>query len=380
MKWLFFVSVSLVGYTYLGYPLWLWVRSRWHPRPVQTGPYSGPISIVMVVRNEAAVLEGKLRNLMQLNYPAGPPEIIVVSDGSTDRTKDVLSEFALAAGVRAILNQRPRGKAAGLNDAVRAAGGDLVIFMDARQEIEFDAVRLLAENFADPTIGCASGELMLGNLRSEATAAGMGLYWSIEKKLRELEALSGSMIGATGALYAVRRSLLVDLPEETILDDVFIPMHTLRQGKRAIFDSQARAWDVPDQGTQREFARKVRTLSGNYQLLQLAPWLLTRSNPALFEFVSHKLMRLLVPFALGASLFASFLIPGPLYRVALVLQLLFYGLGVWRLVGPKHGPVARVADAALTFIVLNTAAVVAFANFVTGREIAWANLPGSGDR
>jgi biofilm PGA synthesis N-glycosyltransferase PgaC len=379
MKWLFFVSVSLVGYTYLGYPLWLWVRSRWHPRPVQAGPYSGSISIVMVVRNEAAVLEGKLRNLIQLNYPAGRPEIIVVSDGSTDRTNNILSEFAVAAGVRAILHQRPRGKAAGLNDAVRAARGDLVIFMDARQEIEFDAVRLLVENFADPTIGCASGELMLGNLRSE-DAAGMGLYWRIEKKIRELEALSGSMIGATGALYAVRRSLLVDLPEETILDDVFIPMHTLRQGMRAIFDSRARAWDVPDQGTQREFGRKVRTLSGNYQLLQLAPWLLTRANPELFEFVSHKLMRLLVPFALGAALFASFLIPGLLYRVALVLQLSFYGLGVWRLVGPKHGPVARVADAALTLIVLNTAAVVAFANFVTGREIAWANSSGSGDR
>jgi biofilm PGA synthesis N-glycosyltransferase PgaC len=379
MKWLFFVSVSLVGYTYLGYPLWLWVRSRWRPRPVQTGPYSGPISIVMVVRNEAAVLEAKLRNLMELNYPAGRPEIIVVSDGSTDRTNNILSEFALAGGVQAILKQRSRGKAAGLNDAMRAARGDLVIFMDARQEIELDAVRLLAENFSDPTIGCASGELMLGKLRSE-DAAGMGLYWSIEKKIRELEALSGSMIGATGALYAVRRSLLVDLPEETILDDVFIPMHTLRQGMRAIFDSRARAWDVPDQGTQREFGRKVRTLSGNYQLLQLAPWLLTRANPELFEFVSHKLMRLLVPFALGAALFASFLIPGPLYRVALVLQLSFYGLGVWRLVGPKHGPVARVADAALTLIVLNTAAVVAFANFVTGREIAWANSSGSGDR
>jgi biofilm PGA synthesis N-glycosyltransferase PgaC len=372
MNWVFWVSAAFVIYTYLGYPAWLWVRGHWRPRSVRRDPYSGAISMVMVVRNEAAVLEGKLRNLMKLNDPAGWTEIIVVSDGSTDRTNDILSEFAQATGLRTILNERPRGKAAGLNDAMRAARGDLVIFMDARQEVELDAVRLLAEDFADPTIGCASGELMLGNLRSEADAAGMGLYWKVEKKIRELEALSGSTIGATGALYGVRRSLLVDLPEETILDDVFIPMHVLRQGMRTILDSRARVWDVPDQGGQREFARKVRTLSGVYQLIQLAPWLLTRSNPARFEFVSHKLMRLFVPFALGALLAGSFLIPGPLYRVALVLQLLFYGLGVWRLLGPGKGPVARVADAALTFIILNTAALVAFANFVTGREIAWA--------
>jgi biofilm PGA synthesis N-glycosyltransferase PgaC len=372
MKWLFWGSVAFVGYTYLGYPTWLWVRSRWHPRPVRRGFYSRPISIVMVVRNEAAVLEGKLRNLMHLNYAGNRPEIIVVSDGSTDRTNDILAKFAPVSGIQAILNAHPRGKAAGLNDAISAARGDLVVFMDARQEIESDAVRLLTENFADPTIGCASGALMLGNLRTEADAAGIGWYWRIEKQIRESEALSGSMIGATGALYAVRRSLLVPLPEETILDDVLIPMHALRQGTRAIFDSRARVWDVPDQGTKREFARKVRTLSGNYQLLQLAPWLLTGANPVRFQFVSHKLLRLLVPFALGPLLIASFLTPGPLYRISLVMQVFFYSLGIWRLFGPVPSPVARGADVAHTFILLNTAAIVAFANFVTGRGIAWA--------
>lgn len=371
MKWIFWAAVALVAYTYLGYPIWLWVRSKWCPRPVIRGPYLGRISVVMVVLNEAAVLERKLRNLMQLNYPPDCSEMIVVSDGSTDGTNPILSEFAQVAALRTIFKLQPHGKAAGLNDAIHAAHGDVVVFMDARQEIETDAVRLLVENFADSTIGCASGELMLGNLGSQEDATGTGLYWRVEKKIRQMESLSGSVIGATGALYAVRRSLLIDLPEGTILDDLFVPMHVLRQGMRAIFDSRARAWDVPDQGRQWEFARKVRTLSGNYQLLQLAPWLLTSSNPARFEFVSHKLMRLLVPFALVASLITSLLIPGVLYRAALVLQVSFYGLGVWRLAFPRHSRVARVADAALTFILLNTAALVAFANFIGRRSVAW---------
>src|SRR5207247_9241227 len=142
------------------------------------------------------------------------------------------------------------------------------------------------EDFAVPAVGCVSGELMLGEPDSGESAQGMGLYWRIEKQIREMESASGSVIGATGAIYAVRRSLLAPIPPETILDDVYIPMNVVRQGSRVIFDPRARAWDLPHLGTGREFARKVRTLSGNYQLLQLAPWMLTSANPVRFEFVS----------------------------------------------------------------------------------------------
>jgi cellulose synthase/poly-beta-1,6-N-acetylglucosamine synthase-like glycosyltransferase len=372
MKWVFWLSLVLVGYSYLGYPAWLWLRGRIRPRPVRTGPYDGSITVVMVVRNESSVLEAKVRNLIHLNHSADRPEIIVVSDGSIDRTNQILSGLEATGNLRAIYRQEPRGKAAGLNEAMRAAHGEVVVFMDARQEIEPDAVRLLAENFADPAVGCASGELILGNLGAQEHDAGMGLYWKVEKVIRQMESFSGSVVGATGALYAVRRSLLVSVPEETILDDVFIPMHVLRQGARVVFDSRARAWDVADQGREREFSRKVRTLTGNYQLLQLAPWLLTSSNPVRFEFVSHKLTRLFVPFALIAVLLASLVIPGAFYRSALGLQLLFYGSAVWALLFPRKGPFGKVADAALSFILLNAAAVVAFSNFVARRNVVWA--------
>jgi len=227
------------------------------------------------------------------------------------------------------------------------------------------------ENFADPEVGAVSGELMLGDPVHGEKEHGVGLYWRIEKRIRELESASGSVVGATGALYAVRRELVTALPEGTILDDVYTPMQVVRQGKRVVFDGRARAWDRPSVDQGREFSRKVRTLSGNYQLLQLAPWLLSSSNPIRFEYVSHKLLRLAVPFALVGMLVSTIFIPQVLYRVLLIAQLSFYGLALLGLSPVKIGLLKRLGDTALTFVVLNTAAAVAFANFVFGRKVAW---------
>jgi cellulose synthase/poly-beta-1,6-N-acetylglucosamine synthase-like glycosyltransferase len=325
----------------------------------------------MVVRNEAAVLERKLKNLLQLDYPEERREIVVVSDGSTDASNQILNYHAADRRVRVILNSDSRGKAAGLNDAIAAARGEIVVFTDARQQIERDALRLLACQFADPQVGCASGELMLGDPDSGEATLGVGLYWRIEKSIREMESASGSVVGATGALYAVRRDRLVPVPEGTILDDVYTPMHVAQRGFRVIFVPSAHAWDVADQGAGHEFWRKVRTLSGNYQLMQLAPWLLGRSNPLRFEFISHKLLRLFAPFALGAAFISCLTLRQPFYRIVLALQLLFYALGVVAMMKLAKGPLARVADAACTFVVLNSAALVAFVKFITGRRVAW---------
>jgi len=371
MRAAFWAAAALLFYTYAGYPIWLWLRSRWRARPVHRAPWTPSVSIVMVVRNEEAVLEPKLRNLLGLNYPQELLGVVVVSDGSTDGTNEILGNYASGGQLRPVLSPQSRGKAAGLNNALAAATGEIIVFTDARQKIEGDAVRLLTENFADLSVGCASGELMLGDPDSSEAAKGMGLYWRIEKRIRELESASGSVVGATGALYAVRRKLMRPLPASTILDDVYIPLQVARQGYRVIFDSRARAWDVPDQGASREFARKVRTLSGNYQLVQLAPWLLTGANPLRFEFVSHKLLRLFSPFALAVMLVASCFLSTPSYRIGLVLQLAFYGLSALAAVRLVGGPIARMADAAFVFMMLNLAAAVAFANFVTGRKVAW---------
>jgi len=373
MRWLFWGGVLVVAYAYVGYLGWLWLRSRLRPLPVRREECFPKVSVVMVVRNEESVLERKLANLASLDYPADKLEIVVVSDGSTDGTTRILTEKNRQDGrFHVIISPEARGKASGLNDALNAVGGEIVVFTDARQEIEAGAIRLLMENFADPTVGCVSGELMLGDPHSGETAMGMGLYWRVEKRIRELEAQSGSGVGATGALYAMRRSLVVPIPSETILDDVYLPMNAARQGTRVIFEARARAWDTPDLGGTREFSRKVRTLNGNYQLLQLAPWLLTAKNPIRFEFVSHKLLRLAVPFALVLILVTSCFLDGPVYRLALLLQLIFYGLSWLAMIRMvPRGPLARAAEAASTFVILNTAAAVAFANFVAGRKGVW---------
>jgi poly-beta-1,6-N-acetyl-D-glucosamine synthase len=381
MKYIFWLAAALVGYSYLGYPLWLWLRSRWSPRPARRGSTMPAVSAVMVVRNEEAVIARKLENLLTLDYPPAKLDVVVVSDGSSDSTNAILEDYArdsvLLNGersrVRTLLKPASEGKAAGLNEAINLTTGDVVLFTDARQHIESGALRLLIENFADPAVGAASGELMLGDPANGETGKGMGLYWRIEKKIREWESASGSVVGATGAIYCARRDLLdaSSLPQGTILDDVLLPMQIVRKGYRVIFDSRARAWDSPDLGHGREFSRKVRTLSGNYQLPQLAPWLLSSQNPIRFEFISHKLSRLAVPFALMALLIASIFLHTPLYRAALVAQVTFYALSLAALAGVKIGPLSRVADPARTFVILNSAAMVAFLNFITGRKAVW---------
>jgi len=372
MTWIFWGAALLIAYTYVGYAGWLWLRARLKPWPVLRSPQEPYVSIVMVVRNEEQWLENKLQNLLELNYPRERYQIVVVSDGSTDRTDAILHQRAGDSRIQVLMNQLPRGKACGLNDAISLASGEIIVFSDARQKIEPGAIRLLMESFADPAVGCVSGELMLGDPESGEAAEGMGLYWRIEKRVRELEAASGSVVGATGALYAVRQELLTPLFAGTILDDVYIPMHVVKQGKRVVFEPRARVWDSPDLGSEREFSRKVRTLGGNYQLLQMAPWLLSSQNPIRFEFVSHKLLRLAVPFALAAVFVTSTLLHGSTYRVALFLQLAFYLLSLLAALQLGLGPLGRAANAASIFVILNTAAVVAFANFMMGRKPGWS--------
>jgi biofilm PGA synthesis N-glycosyltransferase PgaC len=370
MRWMFWASIMIIAYTYIGYIGWLWLRKRFRNCPVTRSPYFPSVTVVMVVRNEEGYMRRKIQNLMSLNYPNDKIDFVVVCDGSTDSTPTILSQID-DARFQVLAIAENKGKASGLNRALQVAKGEIVLFTDARQHIEYEALELLVQNFADATVGCASGELMLGHPGRGEVTKGMGIYWRIEKSIREMESASGSVIGATGALYAARRALLVPLPPETILDDVYLPMQVIRQGRRVVFDGRAQAWDSPDLGGHREFARKVRTLSGNYQLLQIAPWLLSKENSLRFEFVSHKLMRLVVPFALAVALVTSCFLTQPLYRVAMLLQLAFYSLSVIGLAHLEIGPVAKLADAALTFVLLNTAALVAFKNFVTGRRAVW---------
>ena len=336
MSTLFWTSAAIVAYVYAGYPLLLalWARlARRHPRrPSIEAMTAWPaVSIVLAARNEAPRLPARLRNLLTIPYP-GRREVIVVSDGSTDGTRAAVAAFGEA--VR-LVEVPAGGKPLALNAGVAAAGGDVIVFADARQAFADDALLHLAANFADPEVGGATGELVLDAERHQSDSTvgdGVSLYWRYEKWLRRNESAVWSTLGATGAIYALRRELWRPLPAGTLLDDVLAPMRAVLDGWRIVFDEQARAFDRASPDAEAESRRKVRTLAGNYQILAQEPRLLVPVvNPVWVQYLSHKVGRLLVPWALLGALFASasLMFEGWLYACAFGVQALFYLLAAW---------------------------------------------------
>jgi len=368
MKLLFWLCLVLIAYTYFGYAILLWLFGRLRRRPVLQSPITPSVSIIIAARNEEASLPAKLENLRLLDYPKERLQIIVASDGSTDRTANILRDQT--SHIFSIILEESNGKAFALNEAVKLATGDILVFLDARQTIDTNAVSELVACFADPEVGAVSGELLLETAPGLPSANALGIYWEIEKIVRRLESSSGSVVGVTGAIYAIRRHYYTEIPHGTVLDDVFVPMNVARIGKRVIFQPSAIARDRLFSEKGKEFSRKVRTLTGNYQLLRLAPWLLSPANPLLFRFVSHKLLRLLVPLSLILMLAASAMSRGPFYRVVFWFQTLFYVLAILGTLSPSTRRFKPVAIAN-TFVMLNAAAALAFYNFVVGRNRVW---------
>ena len=359
--WIFWACVFFIGYTYLFYPLLIATIAWCRPRPVQCqGDTKPTISVILAACNEQERVETRIQNLLAQDYPPERVEIIAVADGSTDETAHILTRLAQThPQVRAICLERNQGKAAAVNAGVAAAQGEVLLFADARQTFAPDVFTHLAGNFADPEIGSVSGELML-NEGDSGVAAQVGLYWRYEKWIRRSESACGSMLGATGAIYAIRRSLWRPLPEGTILDDFLTPMRIVLRGKRAIFEDRAVAYDRASTHARQEFKRKVRTLAGNFQAFALEPALLTPwGNPATwFQVWSHKVFRVLAPYALVLLLLSSLLAPGSIYSIAAVLQTGFYGMAALGWYGERLGrPMRwRLVNLAYTFVTLNAAA------------------------
>jgi cellulose synthase/poly-beta-1,6-N-acetylglucosamine synthase-like glycosyltransferase len=363
---IFWGGAALVLYTYVGYPVLMAVVARLRsPRRATEAPFAGSFSIVLAARDEASRLEARLEELTSLLERADHPgEIIVVSDGSTDATAAVALGFA-GRGVRVVELTENVGKAAALSEGCTQARHNILVFADVRQRWAADALDRLLRNFADPRVGAVSGELLLES--QPGVMAGVGLYWRYEKWLRQQESQVHSTVGVTGAISAVRRELFRPIPAGTLLDDVYWPLRVVMQGYRVILDRDAHAFDrLPDRPAD-EFRRKVRTLCGNFQLLARLPAaLLPWRNPVWFALVSHKLLRLVVPWALLAMLVASALLDTIAYRRLLLLQEIGYLLGLvglWTQTGGR----ARLLAAAGSFLVLNAAAWLAFWVWVSGR-------------
>jgi biofilm PGA synthesis N-glycosyltransferase PgaC len=362
LSWVFWGSLLVVCYTYVGY--WLLLRLTAGRLPVVEQASAVSVSILLIARNEATRLPAKLKDIRSQRY-SGDRQIIVVSDGSTDGTNEYLYS---QPDVLTLALSSSGGKALALNEAARHATGDLLVFFDARQRIPDDVLEQLTHPFADPTVGAVSGELLLLRADGAPDPDALGLYWKIEKSIRQLESLSGSVVGVTGAIYAMRRELFTPLPAGLILDDVWLPMHAARAGHRVLFQPTAVATDVLFTDPGKEFRRKVRTLTGNFELVRKAPWLLSPANPLLFRFISHKLLRLMVPYLLLIMLLSSAMAQGRFYRLAFAAQLVFFGLAALGAfaVNTRRW---RVVSVAYTFTMLNAAAVAALYKFVARKHV-----------
>ncbi|HVY36606.1 MAG TPA: glycosyltransferase [Polyangia bacterium] len=360
------ILVVLLVYTYVGYPLAIGLLARLRRRrPADPGGPLPSVSVCLPVYNGAGYLRAKVASLLAQDYP-GPLEILIYCDGCSDDTEAVAralaAEPAAAGRIRVFASAQRSGKPTGLNTLAPAATGELLLLNDVRQPLSPNAIRSLATALQDPTVGCATGNLVL------VGSAGSGVYWRYENWIRRQESAFRGVVGMTGPIGMVRRADLGPLPADLILDDVWVPIRLALGGRRTVLVPEAQAQDAAF-ADQREFQRKVRTLAGNYQIFARLPRLLLPiANPIWFETFSHKILRLVAPWLLVALLLVSLRGARAAGWIALLLagQLAFYGLAA---LGPRLG---RVASLPRTFVVLNLAAVLGLWRFLTGRQrVTW---------
>lgn len=378
MRIVFWLSLLGILYTYAGYPVAMWMLGRLRPRPWKSSPITPSVSIVLAVHNGVALLPRKIQHLLGLDYP-NIKEIVIVSDGSTDGTAELLGRQQDPL-FRTIVLKEHAGKAVAVNAGVAAATADVILFLDIRPEIAPGAIQQLVGNFADPKVGCVSGKLTLRQDGHDAASGAVGgFYWRYEQWLRICEAKCDSPVGVYGGFYAIRRELAVPLPAGIILDDMFQPLSIVRQGYRSVLDPDAHVYDSWPKKVEGEFHRKVRTLAGNFQLLQLAPWTLTPRNRLLFQLVSHKIMRLVVPYLFVLLLVSNIALAAgsEYYSAFALLQIVGWTLAIAGL-RFRIPLVNRIAAPASALLVLNAAAVAGLYKFLTTRGPLWKIWNSSG--
>lgn len=369
------VALALLGYTYVGYPIAIAILARlWPQRSDEDATWTPLVTACIPAYNARRYVAAKLDSLLALDWPRDRLEILVLSDGSTDGSDELLQDYArrFPGVVRYLRAEGRAGKPSALNRMRAEARGEVLLMTDVRQPLVPGALRALVRRLADPRVACVSGNLVLDD------AAGAGVYWKYENWIRRSEARFRSMLGVTGPIYVIRKADLDEVPRDVILDDMWIPLRLRLQRRRLLFAEEAVARDEAF-GDERELGRKVRTLAGNYQLFARLPALLVPIlDPSWFEIVSHKLLRLVCPWLLVLCFVASAIAAAPTTTVAIALspvwlmralalaQLFVYLLAALGRRAGRQGTVYR------TFVVLNWAALVGLWRWLRGaQKITW---------
>lgn len=365
----FVVCIVFVAYTYVLYPVAIALFARLRGFRRSRAPFRFvPVAVVVPAYNEGACIARKIRNVLASAYPADLLRVVVVSDGSSDDTVAQARSVNDARVTVIALNQRG-GKVAAINRAIAGITEPVLVLTDAAELFDRHAIGFLVEKLADPRVGAVSGELRFVDIET-GFSRNLGLYWRYETGIRAAESKLGSMVGVTGAIYAIRRECFKQIASDTILDDMAIPLEVVRQGRRVDFNPNARAYEVVTADIMQEFARKRRTLAGNYQLL-FRYWdlLVPFKSPVAWQLWSHKLFRLLVPYALLGIFISSFFLPWPYAEILVAIQVLFYGAAL-----SAHRWRTRMGGAFLslpyTFCALNWAALVGSYYYFAGLQSA----------
>src|SRR5262245_19805210 len=370
---LFWSAAALIIYTYILFPAVVFLRGRLVRRPYRATEIMPRVSMIVAAHNEAGGIRAKLDNILALDYPRDLLEVLIASDGSNDGTDAIVRSYA-DRGVR-LLSLPRQGKAPALDTAVAAATGEILVFSDANSMYAPDAIRALARPFADTKVGGVAGNQVYlpKNADSAATSDGEHSYWSFDRKMKQSQSSSGNAISATGAIYAIRRSLFQGVPTG-VTDDFATSTSVIAQGYRLVFAPDAIAYEPAAQSSGVEFGRKTRVITRGLRGVLVRRQLL---NPFRYGFYalqlfSHKVLRRLVVFPLLGLLLVSPLLwsRGRLYKLATLGQAAFYGLGLvgWLLGGTKIGR-KKIFSIPFFFCMVNAASLVAALNVLRGKRI-----------
>ena len=378
---LFWLATGLIGYTYAGFPVLVMLRAKLRPRPHRTADVTPTVSVVIAAHDEERSIGDRVDNLLAIDYPADRLEIVIASDGSTDRT---VLEVRRRDDSRVRVLDLPRtGKANALNAAVGASTGEILVFSDANTAYAPDAIRQLVRSFADPEVGGVAGNQVYLSTKTEgpaadpttATAIGAGerSYWDFDRLLKDAESLGGSVISATGAIYAIRRELFRSVPDG-VTDDFMTSTRVIAAGRRLVFEPAAVALEPVASSSRGEYRRKVRIMTRGLRGVAMARELLDPRRHGFYavQLFTHKVLRRLmaVPLLVIAATSATLWSDGPIYRLAVLGQVAVYGLGGIGLALRGHGAGRRPWFSLPAFFVLvNIASLHAAWNLITGRRI-----------
>lgn len=372
-KIVFWFSLSGVFYAFCGYLMLLWAISRLKSTPAPRPPATPPrLSLVISAYNEAAVIKTKLDNAVELAYPAGLLEIIVISDASDDGTDEIVQQFG-DRQVRLLRQATRAGKTAALNLAVPQTRGEIIVFSDANSMYDQQALLNLARHFADPAIGFVSGRTKYVSTHSRMMAETTSLYTRLEIATKGLESSIASCVGADGAIFAIRKELFVPLQAYDI-NDFVIPLSIIQQGYRGILDRDAFCCEETAKDAEGEFNRQVRITCRTIRAIFNHKALLNPIKYPVFSFelISHKIMKFMLPLFMVAAFFSNLiLINGGLeYRLLFSMQFCYYALCAYGYVTTKNKEKNRLIGIACTFGMVAMAFFFGWIKYFSGETYA----------